>query len=153
MTIKKITYFLVEEFGKTERMTSRDERPVNGIMKLHSLMAQDDKVILLPWTCTSYIVSVICLECKGRKEFLKLSDISPGNDDDLIVTNKIKQQNTDDEGQTDVENDEKSGDKDEEDDITAGGVVWRMCGRMWYPAKVCSLTNVPENMRNLFHND
>ena len=28
-----------------------------------------------------------------------------------------------------------------------------MCGRMWYPAKVCILANVPENMRNLFHND
>ena len=54
-----------------------------GIMKLRSLMAQDDKVILLPWTCTDYIVSVICLEYKGKKEFLKLIDISPGNDDDF----------------------------------------------------------------------
>ena len=101
-----------------------------GIMKLHSLMAQDDKVILLPWTCTSYIVSVICLECKGRKEFLKLSDISLGNDDDLILTNKIKLQSTDGEGQIDLESDEKSsGDEDEEDnDITAEDVVWECVG-------------------------
>ena len=49
---KKFTYFLVEEFVTTKCITSRDECPINGIMELHRLVAQDDKVILLPWTCT-----------------------------------------------------------------------------------------------------
>ena len=28
-----------------------------------------------------------------------------------------------------------------------------MCGRIWYPAKVCSLMDVPENTANLFCNN
>ena len=70
------------------------------------------------------------LPTSRRKEFLKLSDISLGNDDDLILTNKIKLQSTDGEGQIDLESDEKSsGDEDEEDnDITAEDVVWECVG-------------------------
>ena len=31
--------------------------------------------------------------------------------------------------------------------------VWRLSGRVWYPAKVCSLTDVPENIQHLFCNN
>ena len=66
---------------------------------------------------------------------MKPSDIFLGNDDESILKDKIELQDTDDEGQTDVESDANSSqDEDEtEDDITAGDVVWGMCGRMWYP--------------------
>ena len=78
---------------------------------------------------------MICQESKRRKEFVKPSDIFLGNDDESILKDKIELQDTDDEGQTDVESDANSSqDEDEtEDDITAGDVVWGMCGRMWYP--------------------
>ena len=42
---------------------------------------------------------------------------------------------------------------EEVNNITPGDAVWGMCGRMWYPAKVRSLTDVPENMCNIFHNN
>lgn len=120
-------------------------------------MTHDDKVILLPWASTHYIVNVICHECKGKKEFVKPSNVSLGNYNDSVLKDKIKLQDTDDEGQTDVESDDvtwcSSGDEDEEDDITAGNLVWGMSGRMWYTAKVCSLNDVPENMRDLFLNN
>lgn len=120
-------------------------------------MTHDDKVILLPWASTHYIVNVICHECKGKKEFVKPSNVSLGNYNDSVLKDKIKLQDTDDEGQTDVESDDVTwcspGDEDEEDDITAGNLVWGMPGRMWYTAKVCSLNDVPENMRDLFLNN
>ena len=99
MTTKKFTYFIVEELGTAERITSWDECPVNGILKLHSLVAQNGKVILLPWTCT---VSLICRECKGRKAFVKPGHFSLGNNDYSILKDKIKLWDTDDEGQTEV---------------------------------------------------
>ena len=98
-TTKKFMYFLVEEFGKTEHINSREQCPINGIMKLHSLVPQDDKVILLLWTCKSCTVSVICHECKGRKGFVKPSDVFLGNDDDSILKDIIELQDIDDEGQ------------------------------------------------------
>ena len=66
---------------------------------------------------------------------MKPSDIFLGNDDESILKDKIELQDRDDEGQTDVESDANSSqDEDKtEDDITAGDVVWGMCGRMWYP--------------------
>ena len=73
----------------------------------------------------------------------------------LKLKDKIELQDTDDEGQIDVESDDDSSDDEDEedDDINAGDVVWGMCSRMWYPAKNCSLTDVPENIRNLFRNN
>ena len=63
-------------------------------------------------------------------------------------------QDIDDGGQTDIKSYDSSGDEDEEDDnFTTGDIVWGMCGKTWYPAKVCSLTNVSENMPNLFCNN
>ena len=73
-----------------------------------------------------------------------------------ILKDKIELQDTDHEEQTGVESDDDSsvGDEDEEDhNITAGDVVSGMCGRMWYPAKVYSLTDVSENMHNLSRNN
>ena len=63
----KFMCFLAEEFGTSESITSGDECLINGIMKLHSVVALDDKVILLLWTRTNYTVSMIYHKCKGRK--------------------------------------------------------------------------------------
>lgn len=79
---------------------------------------------------------------------MKPSNVSLGNYNDSILKDKIELHDTDDEAQTDVMTCE-----DEEDDITAGNLIWGMSGRMWYTAKVCSLNDVPENMRDLILNN
>ena len=101
-TTKNSCTFLLKSL---ECINSRDESPINSIMKLHSLVTHDDKVILLPWTSTNYIVNVICHECKGKKEFVKPSNVSLGNYNDSILKDKIELHDTDDEAQTDVESD------------------------------------------------
>ena len=145
-TTEKFTYFLVEEFGTTESITSRDECLIDGMMKLQRLVTQNDKVILLPRTCTNCTVSVIHHEWKGRKEFVKPSDVSRGNDDDSYKKTKSNCtiQITKDRLMLIV---------------MAIPLVMEMrrttisLQKMGYPAKVFSLTDVPENMRNLFCNN
>lgn len=114
--------FLAEEFGTSESITSGDECLINGIMKLHSVVALDDKVILLLWTHTNYTVSMIYHKCKGRKQFVKPSDFSLGNDDESILRGKIELQHTAGRGQKNVESvesdDDSSGDEDKEDDLS-----------------------------------
>ena len=68
-TTIKFTCFLAEEFGTSESITSGDECLINGIMKLHSIVAQDDKVILLLWICTNYTVSMIYHNCKDSSSW------------------------------------------------------------------------------------
>ena len=99
-TTKNSCTFLLKSL---ECINSRDESPINSIMKLHSLVTHNDKVILLPWTSTNYIVNVICHECKGKKEFVKPSNVFLGNYNDSILKDKIELHDTDDEAQTDVE--------------------------------------------------
>ena len=109
-----------------------NECAISGIIKLHSLVALDDKVITLPWTCENCTVSVICNTCKRRKKFMKLSDGFFGTDDASILKEKIELQDTDDKEQTDVESDDSSDDEDEADnDVITGDVAWGMCSRMW----------------------
>lgn len=117
-TTRKFTYFPVEEFGTTDSITSRDKCPINGIMKLHSLVTQDDKVILLPYICTNCTVSMICHKWKTRKELVKPSDASLGNDNDSILKDKIELQDTDDKGQTDNETDDDSSGDDNDRVVT-----------------------------------
>ena len=119
-----------------ECITSQDECPINGIMKLHSLVAQDNKVILLPWSFTNCTLSVICHKCKGRKEFVKPRDVSLVNSDGSVPKDKIELQDADGKGQTDVaSDDDSSGDEDEGDDnITAIDVLW---GNVWQNVVSC----------------
>ena len=119
------------------------------------------------WYCQPDLPQV-----QRKKRVCKVCDVSLGNNDDSILKVKTEQQDTDDEGQTSDDN--SSGDEDDEDNnitaadfvsarcdredeqdknITARDFVWGICDRMWYPAKVCTFTNVPENMYKLFCNN
>ena len=53
----------------------------------------------------------------------------------------------DDQGQTD-ESDESS--DDEEDEFNPGDVIWAKHGRIWYPAQICTLSDVPSNLQHRF---
>ena len=64
----------------------------------------------------------------------------------------------DDNGQTDdedqegdqIESDvEDTGDEDEEE-FQPGDIVWDLHGRIWYPGLLCSVNDVPENVRDNF---
>ena len=35
---EKFEFFIVESFGSTERLTKRDECPIKGMLKIHSLV-------------------------------------------------------------------------------------------------------------------
>lgn len=63
-------------------------------------------------------------------------------------------QDSEDEGQTDQSDSEVEEDEDDEasDCISAGDIVWGMCGRIWYPARVCSLNDLPKNLIKKFRN-
>ena len=93
-------------------------------MKLHILVTQDDKFITLPSKYINFFVSVICVERKERKEFVKLTDISFCT----VILNtegQIELQGKDEKRQTNVESDDGStSDEDKEDNgITARDVV------------------------------
>ena len=53
----------------------------------------------------------------------------------------------DDQGQTD-ESDESS--EDEEEKVNPGDVIWAKHDRIWYPAQICCLNNVPSNLQHQF---
>ena len=76
-------------------------------MKLHILVTQDDKFITLSSKYINFFVSVICVEGKERKEFVKLTDISLCT----VILNteeQIELQGKDEKGQTNVESDDGS---------------------------------------------
>ena len=74
-------FFIVEEFGSTDRISSREECKISGIMKLHSLVNYNDKLIALQWTCTKCAFSIICSECKKLKPAAVPSDIKHGKNE------------------------------------------------------------------------
>ena len=53
----------------------------------------------------------------------------------------------DDQGQND-ESDESS--EIEEEEFNPGDVIWAKHGRIWYPAQICTLNDVPSNLQHRF---
>ena len=73
--------------------------------------------------------------------YLDLTDIEntePNNNEDVHFDD-------DDQSQTD-----ESDDEDEEEEINPGDVIWAKHGRIWYPAQICSLNDVPSNLQHRF---
>ena len=131
--MKKFEFFIVEEFRSTDHVSDRDECVVEGIMKIHSLVTHDDKVICRQWTCTTCTVDTVCEDCKQSSTYVDITDVALGEDDDTLLRDRIK--HNEDDGQTDLESDdESSSDEDDEDGIAPGDIVWGLSGRMWYPA-------------------
>ena len=82
-----------------------------------------------------------------KVEYLDLTDIenteSNNNEDAQFHDN-------DDQGQADEWDtwDESSEDKEEE--VNPGNATWAKHGRIWYPAQICSLNDVPSNLQHRF---
>ena len=79
-----------------------------------------------------------------KVEYLDLADIentdSKNNEDSQF-------HDDDDQGQTD-ESDESS--EDEEEEFNPGDVIWAKHGKIWYPAQICGLSDVPSNLQHRF---
>ena len=59
-----------------------------------------------------------------------------------------------DDGQTDQSSsDEPSGSDTNDDAIRPGDIVWGLHGCIWYPARVCTLAEVPDNLKTRFENN
>lgn len=64
----------------------------------------------------------------------------------------------DDNGQTDDEDEEEDkieseaeeSDEEIENEFQPGDIVWGLHGRIWYPGLLCSINDVPENVRDNF---
>ena len=81
------------------------------------------------------------------------SDIKHGKYEQDEYLNEIH--DSEDEGQTDVvsENEDNSIEYYEENYcISVGDIIWGKCGRIWYPARVCTLNDIPNNLRKKYRN-
>ena len=61
-----------------------------------------------------------------------------------------------DECQTDLSDSDTSSSAESEsedvDMVRPGDIVWGLSGRIWYPARICTLAEVPENLKHRFRN-
>ena len=80
-----------------------------------------------------------------KVEYLDLMDIENTDSNN----NEDAQFHDDDgQGQTD-ESDESS--EDENEEFNLGDVICAKHGRIWYPAQICRLNDVPSNLQHRFH--
>ena len=86
-----------------------------------------------------------------KNEHLDLTDIentdSNNNKDAHFHDDDGDDDDNNDQGYTD-ESDESS--EDEEEEFNPGDVIWAKHGRIWYPAQICSLNDVPSNLQHRF---
>ena len=156
---KKFDFLVVEEFGSTQRLLERNELVIPRISKLHSVTLINDAIIAKEWSCTECRVSKLCNDCVKIKSISKSVMKKGSNDsnDDDDDTNEEQNFDTlyddDDEGKTDEsDSDMDSTDEDDEKEIQPGDLVWGLLGRIWYPGKVCQLSELPEDLHNKFNN-
>ena len=162
---KKFEFFTVEKFGHFRKLTSdsREHCKIPGIMSLHSLKLSDDRIILNQFTCTDCINDDPCGQCKQQKVFLNSKLTKPeciqyievdeqNDDDDDSDDENDRIHDDDDNGHTDDESEIESEDEEEQpDEVHAPGeIIWALYGNTWYPAKICSLAEVPEENRSKF---
>ena len=57
-----------------------------------------------------------------------------------------------DEGQTDNDASDTDTDGEEDEEVQPGDLVWGLLGRIWYPGKVCNLSDLPERLQPKFNN-
>ena len=126
-------------------------------MALHSPNFDGRKIVLRDLTCSGCSIEDFCNDCKTLKQIDKTNVITPEKNKYLDLTdieNTGSNNNEDahfhdddDQGQTN-ESDESS--EDEEEEFNPGDVIWAKHGRIWYPAQICSLNDVPSNLQHRF---
>ena len=163
VSTKKFSFFEVVSFDFIDRLTKRPHLAIPDVSKLHSVSLNGTKVISHRWTCTDCTVSQLCTSCQNETGFDKTSITTK------TTKSKSKQQDKDeddtpeqfydddDNGQTDdedqdddqIESDVEDTDEVEEE-FQPGDIVWGLHGRIWYPGLLCSVNDVPENVRDNF---
>ena len=125
-------------------------------MALRSLKLSDGKIVLNEFTCNECEYHELCEDCVKQKSFLQSSiekpktveyveieDQADTDDDDDNCCN-----DDDDDGQTDEASD--TSDEDNESEFNPGDIIWAKHGRIWYPAQIYCLANLPEHIQSLF---
>ena len=143
---------IVEEFGNLQWESDREARPVVNISKLHSFRIFKQDLIGKVCTSSEYTVQNVYTNChSGYATVLQMvSDI-----DDTESSEETENfHNQSDKAQTDQSSsDESSRGVTDDDAICPGDIVWGLHGCIWYPARVCTLAVVPDNLKTWFQNN
>ena len=148
---KKIDFFIVEKLGWFQKQlpTSGKYCKIEGIMAWHSLKLFEQKVVLRDLTCTECPFDALCKYCESLKQVSQIEyvemDILSDNDDDDDMDSDCH--DDDDDSQTDTSDESE---EDEETEFNPGDVIWAKHGRIWYPAQICSLSDVPCHLQHRF---
>ena len=140
----KYAFSVIEAFDAFERSTERDELVIDGITQLHSFIVKDDKLYFATESCTNCKVHEMCADCAGATLDADRTYIRQGNNDDEVIESESIVRDSEDEGKTDDDSDDEAGEREENECIHIGDIVWGKHGRVWYPAKVVGQEEVPE---------
>ena len=142
---KKFSFFLVEKFGTfSKRATdNRSYCKVPGIMSQHSMKLVGDGIVMSQWTCLQCEVNKLCSVCSKKKR-LGLTTLGDVESNDSQIDDSIQDES--DVGQTD----DSESDSDQDNETNVGDIVWAKYGRFWFPARICCLSDLPENLRSRF---
>ena len=132
----------------------------DGIMALHSLKFDGHKIVLRDLTCPECSIDAFCDDCETLKHIDKTNVITPEKVEYLdltVVENKDSNNNEDarfrdddEQGQTDESHESRESSEDVEEEFNPDDVIWAIYSRIWYPAQICSLNDVPSNLQHRF---
>ena len=130
-------------------------------MALYSLKFDCHKIVLRDLTCPECSIDAFCDDCKTLKQIDKANIIMPEKVEyldmmDIENTDSDSEEGAqfddeDDQGQTN-DSDESNEDEGQKcgDVWCRGDVIWPKHSRIWYPAQICSLNDVPSNLQHWF---
>ena len=155
---KTFEFFLIQPFPPFDRNPSRKELAIEGIKQLHSMIVVSDKLYAREISCTTCTSSTLCNDCKSSvfatTEYIANPDSETNpNSEECVDEERI--QDSDDEGQSDVDTDDVQTDSedDAQDNVSPGTYVWGKIGRIWYPAIVVAQNDIPsETLQKLGRN-
>ena len=166
---EKFSFFVVEKLERFQKRlpTSREYVKVDGIMSLHSLKVHENKVIKHDLTCSNCKSDSVCNEC-NKADTIDKSEIrypekieyvkkvqehsrcsKKFQDVKVIEENDEDCRDGEDNGSSDFEGSDIS-DDDEAAAFAPGEIVWAKHGTVWYPAEICSLSDVPYSLQTNF---
>ena len=149
---KQFDFFIVKKFDTFVR-TPDEERAaleITGIQWVNSSVVQDNQLYIEELSCDTCKVNYVCEDCLSKPGASTNKDIVGGTEGASEGSDDVSDlhDNEDDE-QLDVDNSEKSKDKNKVEDrecVSAGDIAWAKYGRIWYPPQVCTQNEIPEHV-------
>ena len=152
---KKFDFVDIETFPEVKRLTERDELAIDGITLVHSMVVRNDNLHIKEISCINCNVSSLCEDClsdvAATPEYIKTADSESDADID-DEDQSILSPNRDIEdliGHSDIEEEESSADEEDMESLIPGDIVWGRHGRVWYPAKVVDINEIPANVAQI----